>query len=384
MKIVDLKVFVMGTSWRNLVFVKLYTDEGITGLGEATIQNREEGVTGYLEGAKHRHVIGSDPFDIEDLWLRMYRNDFFRAGVIACSAMSAVEIACWDIVGKALGQPVYKLLGGRCHEKVKAYANGWYTVERDPKQFAERVKVVLAKGYRALKVDPFGAGEYEMERGERLKSIALVEAIRDAVGPDVEIFIEGHGRFSARTAIGIGKDLERFDPGWFEEPVPPEDIPSLVGVTERSDIPIATGERLYTRHGFREVFELRAADIIQADVIHAGGILEMKKIAAAADTHYMVMAPHNSNGPVATAASVHFDFCTTNVKTQECFDDFADPWVREAIPGYPRTVNGYFLPPEKPGLGVELNEGVVAEHPYKQGFFNLWAKDWQKRQFAGR
>lgn len=382
MKIVDLKVFVLGTSWRNLVFAKLYTDEGITGVGEATIQNREEGVAAYLEGSKHRHVIGTDPFDIEDLWTRMYRNDFFRAGVIACSAMSAVEMACWDIVGKAVGQPVYRLLGGRCHEKIKAYANGWYTVAREPKAFSERVKVVLDKGYKAFKVDPFGGGGYELDRSEKIKSIALIEALRETVGPDVEIFIEGHGRFSASTAIEMARELEKFNPGWFEEPVPPEDIPSLARVTARSNIPIATGERFYTRHGYRELFEARAADIIQPDVSHAGGIMEMKKIAATADCHYITVAPHNSNGPVCTAASVHFDFCNPTTKVQECFDDFADPWVSEAVVGYPKVQDGYFYPPDKPGLGVELNEKVFEAHPYKRGFFNLWDPDWHKRQFA--
>jgi galactonate dehydratase len=382
MKIVDMKVFLMGTSWRNLVFIKLYTDEGITGVGEATIQNREEGVAGYLEGAKHRHVVGSDPFNIEDLWARMYRNDFFRAGVIACTAMSAVEMACWDIVGKAVKQPVYRILGGQCHDRIKAYANGWYTVARDPKMFADRVQVVLDKGYKALKLDPFGAGGYELDGTEKKKSIAIVEAVRKAVGTDVEIFIEAHGRFSVATAVEMGKQLQEFDPGWFEEPVPPEDALSMLKVKEKVDIPIATGERLYTRHGFREVFEFRSTDIIQADVSHAGGILEMKKIAAAADCHYMSMAPHNSSGPVNTTASVHFDFGTPNMKVQECFDDFADPWVTEAVIGYPKVVDGYFLPPDRPGLGVELNEKVIAAHPYKAGFFNLWANDWQKRQFV--
>ncbi|HPC44789.1 MAG TPA: mandelate racemase/muconate lactonizing enzyme family protein, partial [Candidatus Latescibacteria bacterium] len=219
MRITDVKPLVLGTSWRNIIFIKVETDEALTGIGEATIQNREEGVLGYLEGAKRRHVIGSDPFNVEDLWLRMYRNDFWRNGVIATTVMSAVEIACWDIIGKATGQPVYRLLGGQAHEKLKAYANGWYTVEREPQQFAARAKTVTAKGYKALKVDPFGPGTYEMSRQEIMKSLELVAAIRDAVGPDVEIFIEGHGRFSPRTAIQIGKQLEEFNPGWYEEPV---------------------------------------------------------------------------------------------------------------------------------------------------------------------
>jgi galactonate dehydratase len=381
MRITAVEPHVLGTSWRNLVFLKVKTDEGLVGIGECTLQNREEGVLGYLQGAARRHVIGSDPFNIEDLWLRMYRNDFWRAGVMATTVMSGIEIACWDIIGKALGQPVWRLLGGRCHEKIKAYANAWYTVERKPEEFARRVKVVLDKGYRALKVDPFGPGALELSREEKVRSVELVAAIREAVGPNVEIFIEMHGRFSAATAVELARMLEPYQPGWIEEPCPPEDIPSLQKVAEHVNIPVATGERCFTRYGFREVLESGAPDIIQADIIHAGGFLEMKKIAAMADVRSMVMAPHNSNGPVCTAASVHFDFCTTNFKVQECFDDFSETWVREAVPGCPVPREGYFYAPEKPGLGIQLNEEVIKEHPYKEGFFNLYADDWHMRQF---
>jgi len=382
MKITDVTPVVLGTSWRNIIFIKVQTDEGLVGIGEATIQNREEGVLGYLQGAKRRHVIGSDPFNIEDLWLRMYRDDFWRNGVIATTVMSAVEIACWDIIGKAVGQPVYRLLGGQAQPRLKAYANGWYTVERDPRQFAERAKGVVAKGYKALKVDPFGPGTYEMTRQEIVRSIDLVAAIRDAVGPDVDIFIEGHGRFSPHTAVRIGKLLEEFEPGWYEEPVPPENVLALKQVREKVNIPIAAGERWFTRYQFSEYLMSGAVDIIQADVIHAGGLLEMKKIAAMADANYRVMAPHNSNGPVCTAASIHFGFCTTNFKVQEIFDDFVEPWVKEAVPGVPNVVDGYVELPTAPGLGVSLNEDLIAEHPYKEGHFNLFSTNWQKRQFA--
>jgi galactonate dehydratase len=312
----------------------------------------------------------------------MYRNEFWRGGPISTTVMSGIEIACWDIIGKAVSQPVWRLLGGRCHEKIKAYANAWYTVEREPKQFAKRVKVVLDKGYKALKVDPFGPGALELSRAEKIRSVDLVAAIRDAVGPDVEIFVEMHGRFSAATAIDIARLLEPFDPGWIEEPCPPEDIPSLIKVAEHVKIPVATGERYFTHYGFREVIESGAPDILQPDVIHAGGILDMKKIAALADVRNMVIAPHNSNGPVCTAASVHFDFCTTNLKVQECFDDFSEEWVVEAVPGTPRPKDGYFYPPEAPGLGVSLNEDLIKEHPFKPGFFNMFEANWHMRQFT--
>jgi galactonate dehydratase len=382
MRITAVEPLVLGTSWRNLIFLKVKTDEGLVGIGECTLQNREEGVLGYLHGAVRRHVLGSDPFNVEDLCLRMYRNEFWRGGPIATTVMSGIEIACWDIIGKALGQPVWRLLGGRCHEKLKAYANAWYTVERAPEEFGRRVQVVLDKGYRALKVDPFGPGSLELTHEEAVHSVELVAAIRDAVGPKVEIFIEMHGRFSAATAIALARLLEPYRPGWIEEPCPPEDVPSLKKVAERVNVPVATGERCFMRYGFREVIESGAPDILQPDVIHAGGLLEMKKIGALADVRSMVMAPHNSNGPVSTAASVHFGFCTTNFKVQECFDDFSEPWVVEAVPGTPRPKDGYFFPPEKPGLGVELNEDLIKEHPCKEGFFNMWEPNWHMRQFA--
>ena len=382
MKIIDVIPLVMGTSWRNLIFIKVLTDEGVYGISEATIQNREEGVLGYLEGAKRRHIIGSDPFDIEDLWLRMYRNDFWRGGDIAATVMSAIEIACWDIVGKVTEQPVYKLMGGKCRDKIKAYANGWYKVERTPEAFAEQVKEVIKKGYKALKVDPFGAGHYELSREEKLRSISLIEAIRGTVGDDFEIFVEAHGRFSPQTAIEIARELEPFKPGWYEEPVPPENIPALKKVSDRINIPIATGERFFTKFGFREVLEANATDIIQPDLLHTGGLLEGKKIAAMADCHYINVAPHNSNGPVCTALSLHFATCTTNFKIQEVFDDFQEPFVIEAVKNLPRVKDGYFDLPPGPGLGIDLDEDVIAAHPYKEGHFNLWDANWHKRQYV--
>jgi len=380
MRISSLKVFTIGTPWRNYIFVKLYTDEGLTGVGEATLGVADETMIAYLEGAARRHIIGSDPFNIEDLCLRMFRDDFWRGGIFSNSGISAVEIACWDIVGKACGQPIYKLLGGACRDRIKAYANGWYKVERKPEEFARAVEQVLAKGYRALKLDPFGAGTYELDRKEKLLSISLVEAVRAAAGEDVEIMIEGHGRFSPVTAIELARELEPFKPTWFEEPVPPDNIQALSKVAGKINIPIAAGERSLTRYGFRELLETGAVDIIQPDLIHAGGILEVKKIAAMADSYYVTVAPHNSQGPICTAASVHLDACITNFKIQECFDDFEQPYLREAVPGAFRVEDGYFKLPERSGLGVDINEEVIAEHPPKAMHFNLFRSGWEKRE----
>jgi galactonate dehydratase len=188
-KIVDVKSAVLGTAWRNLTFVQVITDEGLVGVGEVRMLNHTDALRGYLAEAVPNHVLGHDPFEIESLVQRMYRNDYARADEIAMSAIATIEMACWDIVGKALGQPIYKLLGGAVRDQVKAYANGWYTVERTPQEFHDAATRAVAKGYRALKLDPFGAGFYELDRSEKTRSIALVEAVRDAVGPYLHIMV---------------------------------------------------------------------------------------------------------------------------------------------------------------------------------------------------
>jgi galactonate dehydratase len=370
----------MGTPWRNLTFVVLETDEGLHGVGEVRMINNTEALLGYLAEAAPRHVLGRDPFDRERIVTEMRVHDFSRAGEIAMSAIAVVEVACWDIVGKALNQPVYRLMGGAVREKIKAYANGWYTVERNPEDFAEAARRVVAKGYRAAKLDPFGAGFYELERAEKLRSIALVEAVRGAVGPDFEILIEMHGRFSPAAAIELARELAPFDPAWIEEPVPPENLRALKKVADAVHLPIATGERLHTRFDCRELFELQACDIVQIDPSHFGGILEARKLAAWAESYYMLMAPHNVCGPVGTAAAVHLDACTPNFKIQEHFNDFVDAWVKSAVDGYPEVTDGYFDLPQGPGLGVTLREDFVAEHPPSGGSMNLFEKDWHKRQ----
>ena len=381
MKITDVKTLVMGTSWRNLTFVKVETDEGLTGVSEVRMNNRTDALVAYIDGAKRRHVIGSDPFNTEDLYQRLFRNDYGRAGEIVATGISVIEIACWDIVGKALNQPVYRLLGGACRDKIKAYANGWYRVERSPEEFHAAAKRVLEKGYRALKFDPFGAGYYELSYEEKLKSVGLVEAVRDAVGPDVEILVEMHGRFSPYMAIEISAELEKFQPSWVEEPVPPDNIAALAKAADKINLPVATGERLHNKYEYRELINLQAADILQPDITQTGGFLETKKIAAMGDMCYMTVAPHNVGGPVSTATALHFAACTTNFKIQEHFNDFSEAWVKEAATGCPEVIDGYFSLPNGPGLGMELNEDLIAENPYREGSFNLWEDDWHKREY---
>jgi galactonate dehydratase len=382
MKITNVTPLVMGTEWRNLTFLKVETDEGLVGAADARVINRTDAVNGYLNEAVPRYVLGEDPFNIEKIVNRMYLEDYGRAGELVMTGIALVEMACWDIVGQALGVPVYKLLGGALRDRIKAYANGWYTVERTPSQFYEAAKLVVEKGYRALKFDPFGAGFFEMEREQKLRVISLVEAVRDAVGPDVEILIEMHGRFNPVTAIEMSKELARFQPSWYEEPVPPENAAALKKVADAIaplGIPIATGERIHTSYEYRELFELQAADIIQTDITHFGGILNTKKLAGWAANYYMLMAPHNVGGPYSTAAALHLDATLPNFKIQEYFNDFSEAFVKEAATGLPEVVDGYFALPTGPGLGLKLNEEVIAAHPQRKLHFNLFAEDWHKR-----
>jgi galactonate dehydratase len=379
-KIAEVQPFVMGTAWRNLTIVKVRTDEGLEGVGEVRMVNHTRALLGYLAHAIPTHVLGTDPFAIEDLVQRMLRNDYERAGATVMSGISAIEIACWDIIGKALGQPVYRLLGGAVRERIKAYANGWYTVERSPEEFHAAAQRVVGRGYLALKLDPFGAGSYELTPPERRRAIALVEAVRDAVGPDAELLIEMHGRFTPATAISVARDLERFNPSWIEEPVPPENLAALEKVSRHVSIPVATGERIHVRHEFRELFERQAADIVQADITTCGGLLETKKIAAWAESYYLLMAPHNVGGPVSTAAALHLAATMPNFKIQEHFNDFAEAHVKQAAPGNPEVRDGFFGLPQGEGLGVTLDEDVVRGHPQRDLHFHLFEEDWHLRQ----
>jgi galactonate dehydratase len=380
MKIVEVRPQVMGTAWRNLTFVTVRTDEGLEGVGEVRMINATDALLGYLAEAVPNHVLGADPFAIEALVTRMRHDDYGRPGQIEMSGIAVIEMACWDIIGRALGQPVYRLMGGPVRERIKAYANGWYTVERTPQEFHAAARRVVERGYRALKIDPFGAGTYELTPEERTRSLSLIEAVRDAVGPEVELLIEMHGRFTPAYAVALAHDLERFDPAWIEEPVPPENIPALKWVRDHVSIPVATGERIHLRAEFREVFELGAADVLQADLSMCGGIGETRKIASWAESYYVQMAPHNVGGPVSTAAALHLAAVTPNFKIQEHFNDFTEAYVKAAAPGNPEVTDGYFALPQGPGLGVTLDEDVIREHPRRDIHFSLFRGDWHLRQ----
>ena len=279
---------------------------------------------------------------------------------------------------------IFLLRGGKVRDKVKAYANGWYTVERTPDEFHAAARRVVARGYQALKLDPFGPGRWELDADETRRSVSLFEAVRDAVGPDVEIMVEMHGRFAPHEAVRIAGLLASISPAWIEEPVPPANLKSLAKVAAHTHLPIATGVRIHDRIEFRELFEAQSADIIQPDLGHIGGILETRKLAATAETHDVLVAPHNVAGQVLTAANLHLAACTPNFKIQEYFNDFADEHVQQAARGLPAVVDGWFDLPTAPGLGVELDLDVIAEYPPSNAHFDLHATDWHLRDAARR
>ena len=382
MKITAVTPLVLGTPWRNLTFVKVETDSGIYGLGEVRLNNRTHALLGYLSEAVPRYALGQDPFDIEDLVSKMTIADFGRMGEVTMSAVSIIEMACWDIIGKSVGLPCYRLMGGAVRDRIKAYANGWYTVERTPQMFHEAALRVAEHGYLALKLDPFGAGRYQLTLDEQARAVDLVAAVRDAIGPERDIMLEMHGRFNPATAILMANKLEKFRLAWIEEPVPPENLPELKRVAERVATPIAVGERLHTMTEFRTLFDLSAVDIIQPDISHFGGLTQTRRLAAWADVYNVLIAPHNVGGPVSTAAALHVAACTPNFMIQEHFNDFADSWVKQAAPGVPEVLDGYFSLPTVPGLGVELNESIFSEHPQIEAHFNLFKEEWHRRDMG--
>ncbi|HEY64090.1 MAG TPA: mandelate racemase/muconate lactonizing enzyme family protein [Caldilineae bacterium] len=375
MKITDVKTFIVGNPWKNWVFVKVYTDEGLTGLGEAT------GLTAKPAEAEihelKRFVIGEDPRHPERIWQKMYKRVFLGIRV----AMNAIEIACWDILGKSLGVPLWQLLGGKHRPRLRVYANGWYKGPRDPGFFAEAAARVKAMGYTALKFDPFGTAYRFLDAEEEKRSLALVRAVREAVGDDVDILIEGHDRFSVSTAIRIGKQLEEFRPMWFETPVMSTDIAATVEVARAINVPVAVGERYHRLSQFMELLSHRVVDIVQPETLRIGGISGARKAAALAEAAEAFVALHQAQSPLNTAINAHIHASIPNFLIQECFDDFLEPWAHEIMHGVPRVRDGYLEPSDAPGLGVELDEEEMARHPYDEDYFiRLFEEGWETRR----
>ncbi len=381
MRIVDVVTTVVGAPWRELTFVELVADDGRRGVGEVRMVNKTDTLIACISELADRHVVEADPFDRETLAFNIQRAEYGRPGEITQSALAAFDIACWDLMGQALNTPVWKLLGGAYRDRVRAYANGWYQTDRDPAALAESASEVVARGYTALKLDPFGSAWMQLPPAERRRSVELVAAVRDAVGTDVELMIEMHGRFSPAVAAGIAADLEPFAPAWLEEPVAFDNPAGLARVRSATRRPIATGERIHLLADFRAIIEQGLVDVVQADLTHFGGFTGLRRLAAWAEAYELPLAPHNVCGPVGTMANIHFAVATPNHLVLEHFNDFADTWLSELVDAAPAIdpLDGCFSLPTGPGLGVRLDHDACADHPRTHAGIFLFSDGWELR-----
>lgn len=374
MKITKLRTVVVNAQMRNWVFVKVETDQpGLWGWGEASLEWKTRAVVGAVEDFAPM-IEDEDPSRIEHLYQKMYRQSFWRVGVIGMSAISGIDQALWDIRGKVLGQPVYQLLGGAVRDRVRMYTHlgggdmkAVYEAQRaaDPAPMVELAQSVVAQGYTAVKVLLTPPTE-TLSRGiEYATAERFMRALREGLGDAIDIMVDCHGRHFPSNAIEFCRVLAPYRPYFIEEPVPPENVDAMVEVRRASPVPIATGERLVTRFEFRELLEKQACHVIQPDLCHCGGLWEAKKIAAMAEAYYVGVAPHNPLGPVANAAALHFGLSTPNFLIQE--DMLADvPWRWEVVKHELKTEAGYWLKSDAPGLGVEVDEEAARKHPFQQ------------------
>jgi len=364
MKIIDIKTFVVDCYRTNWVFVKVYTDEGITGVGEGTLEYKEKALLGAIEHIKD-YILGKDPREISKHYFEIYRGAYWRGGAVLMSALSAVDTAFWDILGKSLNVPIWQLLGGKVNDKVRIYVNGWFAGAKTPAEFAEKAKETVKRGVTAMKWDPFGKAYLSISSKELDSALENVRMVREAVGKDVDLLIEGHGRFDIPNGIKIARELEQFKPMFFEEPTPPDNTEALKAVRDKSPVAIAAGERLFTTFQYKDFLKLGAADYIQPDISHAGGISEMKKIAAMAEAYYIPFAPHNPSGPIANAATLQLAACCPNFSILEIMN--SDVCYRKEITNESlKYENGCIYVPEKAGLGIDINEEECLKYPYKE------------------
>ena len=367
MRITALKTFLVGGSWRNWLVVKIETDAGVHGVGEATLEGKSKTVEAAVAELA-RYLIGKDPAAIERHFQEMYRRAFYAGGEVLTSAITGVETALWDIKGKTLGVPVYELLGGRTRDRIKLYANGWYRQGMNPAQFVSAARKVVGLGAKGIKFNPWGGRPgidfHRLENDILNAGVEVVGALREALGPSVDLYIDCNGIFNTvGNAIRAAKAVEQFNISFFEEPVPHENTDAMAYVRRKIDIPVAAGERLFTIFRFRELLDRGGADVVQPDMAHCGGMLEARKIAAIADAHYAAFAPHNANGEVSYASAVQLAACVPNFLVLEHFPP--EPWRFEVCRNPLQVEDGWLKVPDRPGLGVEFDETAALDHPYE-------------------
>jgi len=378
-KIATLDAKVIGNPWKNWVLVKIVTDDGLVGWGDATTPMTYKPVLGAIEDLRPL-CIGKDPRQIERLWESLFTTLYLPDDGTLLSAMAGIETACWDILGKSLGAPLYQLLGGRVHDRIKAYANGWYNGPRDPGAFADKASAVVALGYRALKFDPFGSAFRFLDPEERAKSLAIVRSVRERLGDAVDLMIEVHDRLTPAEAIRICRELEEFRPLWIEAPVWSTDTSALRSVMEATTLRIVAGERFTNLRDFAELLATNRTDIVQPEYVELGGVHRLRQVAAIAETYQGMIAPHNARCPISTAVNVQVDAATRNVFIQETFDDFHVKWAKELFDGIPAVTDGFFDIAERPGIGVSVNETLIDKHPPgERNYMNLFRSGWEQR-----
>ena len=380
MRIDALRVLVVGNAWKNWVIVALDTDDGLTGYGEATLGVSTLPVIGALDELRPL-VVGEDPIAVDALWERMSRAWYLPGDPVHRAAMSAVEIGCWDLIGKSLGKPIHMLLGGPARERIPVYANGWYPAERSPDAYAERAAATVANGYRALKFDPFGAAGGGLPAAEERLARSIVAAVRDVVGADVELMIEAHDRFDVRTARAIARWLEPYDITWLEAPVYSEDIEQLRQAAKGSPVPIAAGERLTQPFQFDALGRRGGIGIWQPETLAVGGVSGVRRIASLAVAQGAVLAPHNARGPVCTAVNVELAAWLPGLLFLETFVSDAVPLAREIAPDLPVVENGTVRPTGRPGIGIAIDEDAARAHPFDRNHvLRLFEAGWESRR----
>ena len=365
MKVTAVTPFIVDPGYgKNWLFVKIETSDGLHGWGECYTQaDRDQAILAHVRQLG-RYLVGRDASHIRHFTHWAYHDFAGKRGAMDFwSAVSGLEQALWDLAGKRLGVPVVTLLGGPCRERIRVYANGWYSGAKTPDAYAEKATQTVARGFTALKFDPFpGPWRTHISRDAERQVVETVRAVRGAVGPKIDLLIECHRRLAPMHAVRVASMLEPFDPFWFEEPVSARDIDALAECRREINMPIVTGEELYTRFEFREVFEKRAADIINPDVCNVGGILELKEIAAMAEAYFVAVSPHNYNSTtVGLAATLNVAAIMPNFIITEYFVNF-DARAQEVAVSPFRVENGYIAVPTAPGLGIELREDVLARY----------------------
>ena len=366
MKITDIKVFPV----RQFVYVKIITDEGSYGIGEASLSGRSLAVVEALGHIKPL-LIGQDATRIEYIWQDVFRGTFWRGGPVLQSALAGIDIALWDLAGKALSVPTYRLLGGATRDKVLVYR---HVGGKTPEELVENSRRLLEEGWRVLRISPIDSieGGFDPKRAI-LHGVEHFSALRHAIGETVEVIFEVHTRLTPIRAIELCNAMAEFRPFFVEDPIRSESPASFATLRAHTDVPIGTGEQLATKWAFRELIEQELIDYLRVDICHSGGITEGKKIAALAEVHYQELACHYTSSPVSTAAMLHLNVSVPNCAVQEYAP--SSGWMNEVIEHGLTTTEGYLLCPEAPGLGVDLNEGAAAAHPYVPGEPPHWRRE---------